>query len=47
MLVLVHRLDEGRRATRMRRIQVTVLNFSDEPIEGTVHSEELSCRGTT
>jgi len=40
MLVLVHRLDHGD-ATADARMQVTVLNFSAEPIEGTVRSEQL------
>lgn len=40
MLVLVHRLDEGDPEADAR-IQVTVLNFSSEPIEGTVHSAHL------
>ena len=35
MLVLVHRLDEP------GQLQLTVLNFADEPIEGTVRSEQL------
>ena len=40
MLVLVHRLDEGD-AEADAPMQVTVLNFSPEPIEGTVRSEAL------
>jgi trehalose synthase len=40
MLVLVHRLDEGD-PDREARVQVTVLNFSAEPVEGTVHSPHL------
>ena len=40
MLVLVHRLDEGDPA-REATVQVTVLNFSSEPVEGTVHSAQL------
>ncbi|TQJ31130.1 maltose alpha-D-glucosyltransferase [Microbacterium sp. SLBN-146] len=40
MLVLVHLLDHGD-ATADARMQVTVLNFSAEPIEGTVRSEQL------
>jgi trehalose synthase len=40
MLVLVHRLDDGH-ADPDAVIQVTVLNFSAEPTEGTVRSEEL------
>ncbi|MGY3128783.1 trehalose synthase [Agrococcus sp. UYP33] len=41
MLVLVHRLDDGDHTDEDARIQVTVLNFSGEAIEGTVHSEAL------
>jgi trehalose synthase len=40
MLVLVHRLDDGDPAADAP-LQVTVLNFSAEPIEGTVRSEHL------
>ncbi|WP_405372995.1 MULTISPECIES: maltose alpha-D-glucosyltransferase [unclassified Microbacterium] len=40
MLVLVHRLDEGD-ADADARMQVTVLNFCPDPIEGTVRSEAL------
>jgi len=40
MLVLVHRLDNGD-AEADATMQVTVLNFSAEPIEGTVRSEHL------
>ncbi|MCR2784800.1 MULTISPECIES: maltose alpha-D-glucosyltransferase [unclassified Microbacterium] len=40
MLVLVHRLDEGNPEADAP-IQVTVLNFSSEPTEGTVRSEQL------
>jgi len=40
MLVLVHRLDDGD-AEADAPIQVTVLNFSAEPTEGTVRSERL------
>jgi hypothetical protein len=40
MLVLVHRLDDGD-ASAEARIQVTVLNFSSEPVDGTVHSAHL------
>lgn len=40
MLVLVHRLDDGD-AERECPMQVTVLNFSPEPTEGTVRSEQL------
>ncbi|MBB2976940.1 trehalose synthase [Microbacterium endophyticum] len=41
MLVLVHRLDNGE-AEEGAPIQVTVLNFSSEAIEGTVRSEQLT-----
>ena len=40
MLVLVHRLDNGD-ADADAPMQVTVLNFCAEPIEGTVRSEQL------
>ncbi|MCK6068249.1 MULTISPECIES: maltose alpha-D-glucosyltransferase [Microbacterium] len=40
MLVLVHRLDDGD-PDADARMQVTVLNFSSEPTEGTVRSEQL------
>jgi trehalose synthase len=40
MLVLVHRLDDGD-AEADAPMQVTVLNFSAEPTEGTVRSEQL------
>jgi trehalose synthase len=40
MLVLVHRLDDGDAAADAPT-QVTVLNFSAEPTEGTVRSERL------
>ena len=40
MLVLVHRLDDGDPHADAP-MQVTVLNFSREPTEGTVRSEEL------
>jgi trehalose synthase len=40
MLVMVHRLDDGD-PTVDAPIQVTVLNFSAEPVEGTVHSAHL------
>ncbi|MCR2828492.1 maltose alpha-D-glucosyltransferase, partial [Microbacterium sp. zg.Y909] len=40
MLVLVHRLDDGD-AEADAATQVTVLNFSAEPTEGTVRSEQL------
>ena len=40
MLVLVHRLDDGD-PTADAPLQVTVLNFSSEPTDGTVRSEQL------
>lgn len=40
MLVMVHRLDDGD-PTAEAPIQVTVLNFSPEPVDGTVHSAHL------
>ncbi|WP_194397716.1 maltose alpha-D-glucosyltransferase [Microbacterium atlanticum] len=40
MLVLVHRLDDGDPHAEAP-MQVTVLNFSSEPTEGTVRSEQL------
>jgi trehalose synthase len=40
MLVLVHRLDDGDPAAE-GVTQVTVLNFSPDPVEGTVHSLHL------
>ena len=40
MLVLVHRIDNGD-PTADAPVQVTVLNFSAEPIEGSVRSEHL------
>jgi trehalose synthase len=43
MLVLVHRLDDGL-GDEGAPIQLTVLNFTAEPIEGTVHSEQLPVR---
>src|SRR3712207_5951295 len=41
MLVMVHRLDGGDRRLANAPMQVTVLNFSGEAVEGTVHSESL------
>ena len=41
MLVLVHRLDGGNALKRDAAIQITVLNFSPEAIDGTVRSESL------
>ena len=40
MLVLVNRLDDGR-GNEDAPIQLTVLNFTDEAVDGTVHSQEL------
>jgi trehalose synthase len=44
MLVMVHRLDEGDRTRADATTQVTVLNFRDEAIEGTVRSDVLTPR---
>ncbi|MGA0568547.1 maltose alpha-D-glucosyltransferase [Rathayibacter sp. KR2-224] len=44
MLVMVHRLDDGDVSRADAREQVTVLNFSDETIEGTVRSDVLTPR---
>jgi hypothetical protein len=44
MLVMVHRLDGGDPTLEGARLQVTVLNFSDEPIAGTVHSSAFAAR---
>ncbi len=44
MLVLVHRLDGGDADLEDAPIQVTVLNFTGERIEGTVRSEHLTPR---
>ena len=46
MLVMVHRLDAGDPADENARLQVTVLNFSNEAIEGTVRSAEIPPRGS-
>jgi trehalose synthase len=46
MLVMVHRLDDGDASMEDARIQVTVLNFTGETIEGTVRSEALTPRRT-
>ncbi|WP_322410895.1 maltose alpha-D-glucosyltransferase [Microbacterium invictum] len=43
MLVLVHRLDDGV-PNADAPLQVTVLNFADEPVEGTVRSKQLARR---
>ncbi|MFT7766756.1 maltose alpha-D-glucosyltransferase [Clavibacter tessellarius] len=45
MLVMVHRLDNGD-AAGDARLQLTVLNFTGEPILATVRSEELPPRRT-
>jgi trehalose synthase len=42
MLVLVHRLDEGDATREDAPLQITVLNFSGEAVDGTVHSEALA-----
>ncbi|MFD1719940.1 maltose alpha-D-glucosyltransferase [Amnibacterium endophyticum] len=44
MLVMVHRLDGGDATDEDAQLQVTVLNFSGQPIEGTVHSDALTPR---
>ncbi len=44
MLVMVHRLDEGDATLEDARIQVTVLNFTGDTIEGTVRSSALTPR---
>jgi len=41
MLVMVHRLDGGKADWDDAPLQVTVLNFTDQPIEGSVRSSEL------
>lgn len=42
MLVLVHRLDGGWISEEDSDIQLTILNFTDQVIEGTVHAESLA-----
>ncbi|MET1052445.1 MAG: maltose alpha-D-glucosyltransferase [Mycetocola sp.] len=44
MLVMVHRLDEGDTTLDDAQIQITVLNFTGESIEGTVRSASLIAR---
>ncbi len=44
MLVMVHRLDGGHPERADATLQVTVLNFTSEPIAGTVHSETFRPR---
>ena len=46
MLVMVHRLDGGWISEEDSDIQLTVLNFTGERIEGTIHSETLAPRLT-
>ncbi|KTS55227.1 trehalose synthase, partial [Microbacterium testaceum] len=46
MLVMVHRLDGGDRRREDAPLQITVLNFSGETIEGTVRSEWLAPQST-
>jgi hypothetical protein len=46
MLVLVHRLDEGDATLEEPTIQVTVLNFTGEAIDGTVRSPAFIARRT-
>lgn len=41
MLVMVHRLDAGDQSLEDPPLQVTVLNFSGEAVEGTVRSDHL------
>ncbi len=41
MLVMVHRLDNGDAHSTTAPLQITALNFSGQPIGGTVHSEAL------
>jgi hypothetical protein len=44
MLVMVHRLDGGDPTLERAPLQVTVLNFTNEPIAGTVHSAAFAPR---
>jgi trehalose synthase len=44
MLVMVNRLDGGWISPDDSDMQLTVLNFTDQPIEGTVHSDHLEPR---
>ena len=44
MLVMVHRLDGGDPTMERPPLQVTVLNFTSEPISGTVHSTTFAPR---
>jgi hypothetical protein len=44
MLVLVHRLDGGDATQTDAPVQITVLNFSGEAIQGTVRSDALIAR---
>jgi trehalose synthase len=46
MLVMVHRLDGGDAAADDALLQMTVLNFTGETIEGTVRSPQLTPRRT-
>jgi trehalose synthase len=46
MLVMVHRLDGGWISEEDSDLQLTVLNFTNQPIEGTVHSDQLAPRMT-
>jgi hypothetical protein len=41
---MVHRLDGGDPTVENAPLQVTVLNFTNEPISGTVHSSTFSPR---
>ncbi|RFA19839.1 maltose alpha-D-glucosyltransferase [Subtercola boreus] len=44
MLVMVHRLDEGDTTIEDPRMQITVLNFTGEAVDGTVRSPALVAR---
>ncbi|MGO1544026.1 MAG: maltose alpha-D-glucosyltransferase [Gulosibacter sp.] len=44
LLVLVHRLDDGDPSAVEAPLQITVLNFANRPIVGTIRSEELPPR---
>jgi len=46
MLVMVHRLDAGDANDENARLQVTVLNFGNEAIDGTIRSSEIPPRGS-
>ncbi|QUY62481.1 maltose alpha-D-glucosyltransferase [Gulosibacter molinativorax] len=44
LLVLVHRLDDGDPTATDAQLQITVLNFANRPIVGTIRSEQLPPR---